>query len=147
LVELIEMEVTEERRIVRRADKNGMTRAVIITFRTHSERFESGYERNKFFRELHGWKQTIPSESGNKSYSYERKGLLDEIPHSKIADSVFMTALENMKRIEEFFDHWQKKVDYDMMEIMCKRKSLLESFFDEDDDDEDDEEDEEIEEE
>ena len=102
--------------------KKGFETAVIISFRTNTEKFTSDYERSKFFRELHGWKQIIPKE--NKKYTYKRNGLLDEVPHIKIADSVFMVAMENMKRMMEFFDDWSDKVDCNMMEVMMNKKKL-----------------------
>lgn len=34
--------------------------AVIIIIDTKPGEFDSDYERNKFFRGLHGWKQTVP---------------------------------------------------------------------------------------
>jgi hypothetical protein len=99
--------------------KNG--RAFIITF--HSKAFDSDYERSKFFKELHGWKQIVPRE--DKRYEYRRKGMLDEVPHIKIADSVFMIAAEHARMVEEFFKQWEDKVEYDMMEIMIRNQRLL----------------------
>lgn len=101
--------------------RRGMENVIIISFH---RQFDSEYERSKFFRELHGWNQTVPR--NNKRYSYHRRGLLDEIPHAKIADSVFMTAMENMQRIEEFFKHWQEHVDYEILEAMMKKKFVEE---------------------
>ncbi|MBI5061169.1 MAG: hypothetical protein HZB67_02545 [Candidatus Aenigmarchaeota archaeon] len=99
------------------------TPAILITFNTHSERFDSNYERSKFFRELHGWEQVVPG--NDKQYRYRRPGLLDEIPHKKVSDSVFIIAMEHMKRMESFFHQWEKKVEYDMMEIMMKQMDAL----------------------
>lgn len=96
---------------------------VIVTFDTRSENFDSNYERNKFFRELHGWKQTVPS--GGKRYEYRREGLLDHIPHMKISDSVFAVATEHTRRVEEFFKQWQQKVEYDMIQVMMVRRQFL----------------------
>ncbi len=101
-------------------DKN-LTQAVIITFHTNTDRFDSSYERIKFFKELHGWKQTVPSGS-SKRYVYRRQGVLDEVPHVKLADSVFAVAMEHMKRMEQFFSEWEEKVDCEMMEIMMSRR-------------------------
>lgn len=100
--------------------KNGA--AVIITFDTHAERFESPYERNKFFRELHGWNQTVPN--GSKRYEYRRPGLLDEVPHIKVADSAFIVAMEHMKRMEQFFREWEDKVEVEMFNIMMDPEKL-----------------------
>jgi len=93
--------------------------AVIITFDTKIQDFDSDYDRNKFFRGLHGWKQTVPS--GEKKYFYRRNGLLDEVPHIKVADSAFIVAMENMKRVLDYFDEWSDKVDYEIMEIMMSK--------------------------
>ncbi|MBI2579869.1 MAG: hypothetical protein HYW27_03130 [Candidatus Aenigmarchaeota archaeon] len=101
--------------------KNG--RAFIITF--HSRAFDSDYERSRFFKELHGWKQVV------KDYEYRRKGVLDEVPHVKIADSVFMVAAEHMKRMEEFFRQWEDKVECDMMEIMIMNRRIMRKLMDE----------------
>ena len=98
--------------------------AVIITFDTISNRFDSEYERNKFFRELHGWNQTVPAKG--KRYEYRRAGLLDEVPHIRVADSAFIVALENMKRMEKFFDSWHEKVHCDMMKIMMEDRKMME---------------------
>ncbi|MBI4895144.1 MAG: hypothetical protein HY831_01495 [Candidatus Aenigmarchaeota archaeon] len=98
-------------------------KVVIVSFDTVSENFDSNYERNKFFRELYGWQQVIPGE--RKNYSYRRPGLLDEIPHKKISSSVFMIALEHMKRMEDFFDQWSQKVEYDMIEVILERERIL----------------------
>ncbi|MCX6819373.1 MAG: hypothetical protein NT129_05260 [Candidatus Aenigmarchaeota archaeon] len=106
--------------------KKGLRQVVIITFHTRSERFSSDYERNKFFRGLHGWKQIIPGE--NKQYTYKRTGLLDEIPHAKIADSVFMVAMENMRQVIKYFEQWHNKIDYEMTEVMMEREKLKRLF-------------------
>jgi len=106
--------------------KKGLRQVVIIKFHTRSKKFSSDYERNKFFRGLHGWKQIIPGEK--KKYLYKRTGLLDEIPHAKIADSVFMVAMENMRRVMEYFDQWENKIDYEMTEVMMEREKLKRMF-------------------
>jgi len=106
--------------------KKGLQQVVIITFHTKSDKFDSNYERNKFFRGLHGWKQIVPSDK--KRYLYKRSGLLDEIPHAKIADSVFMIAMENMNRMLRYFEQWENKIDYEMTEVMMKREKLKKMF-------------------
>lgn len=106
--------------------KKGLKQVVIVRFHTRPKRFVSDYERNKFFRGLHGWKQIIPGEK--KQYLYKRSGLLDEIPHAKIADSVFMIAMENMRRVEEYFEQWEKKIDFEMTEVMMEREKLKRLF-------------------
>lgn len=99
-----------------------MTRAAIVTFHTHSERFSSPYERIKFFRGLHGWKQVVPREE--KRYAYWRAGLLDDVPHVKIADSVFAVMLKDMERIIEYFEQWDDKIDFDTMRVLMERKKF-----------------------
>jgi len=56
--------------------------------------------------------------------------LLDKIPHEKIGESVFMVAMEHMKRVEEFFEQWHKKVEYDMIEMMMEHQRFLKLFKD-----------------
>lgn len=109
-----------------RIEIRGNGAAVIITFDTQAKKFDSDYERNKFFRELHGWKQTVPS--GGKRYEYRRPGLLDEIPHIRVADSAFIVAMEHMKRMQAFFREWEDKVDCDMMKIMMQPEQLKRLF-------------------
>lgn len=107
-----------------RIEIRGMENAVIITFRTHVDRFDSDYERIKFFRGLHGWNQVVPRE--NKRYAYRRSGLLDEIPHVKIADSVFAVMHRDMERIMEYFDQWEDKIDVELTRVMMERKKFAE---------------------
>ncbi|MEM7819801.1 MAG: hypothetical protein QXD48_03150 [Candidatus Aenigmatarchaeota archaeon] len=103
--------------------KNNLATAIIVTFHTKTERFKSDYERIKFFRELYGWKQIVPK--NNKRYLYRRTGLLDEIPHAKIADSSFMVAANNIQQIIDFFNEWEDKVEYDIMKIMMEKRELM----------------------
>src|SRR3990167_3919945 len=102
-----------------------MRKVFIITF--HSKAFDSGYERSKFFKELHGWKQNV------KNYEYRRKGVLDEVPHVKIADSVFMVAAEHMKRMEEFFRQWEDNVEFETTEIMIRNQRIMKKLLAEED--------------
>jgi hypothetical protein len=105
---------------------NNIITAVIITFHTNAEKFDSDYERIKFFRELYGWNQIVPK--NEKRYLYRRNGLLDEIPHAKIADSSFMVAQNHIEQIMKFFKEWHDKVECDMMEVMMKRREMLKRF-------------------
>ncbi len=100
-------------------NRNG---AVLVSFHTVRERFDSEYERNKFFRELHGWEQIVPQAS--KRYVYRRRGILDEVPHIKVADSVFIVAAKHMQRMQNFFDQWEDKVHAEMMEVFVEREKL-----------------------
>jgi hypothetical protein len=110
----VEINVTKKR--VRRQD-----RAVLISFDTCSDKFDSAYERNKFFRQLHGWKQIIPGKA-KKRYLYHRDGLLDEVPHIKVADSAFIISMRNMEKMMEFFEQWADKVHCEMLKIVLGDK-------------------------
>jgi hypothetical protein len=110
-----------------------MKKVIIVAFRTVSDNFDSDYERSKFFRELHGWNQSVPSEK--KRYVYRRNGLLDLVPHEKIADSVFMAMMDDMERIEDFFNAWSEKVEYDIMQAMVERKRFMRLAEQEENDD------------
>ena len=102
-------------------------RAVIISFDTRTERFQNASERNKFFRGLYGWEQVVPHE--RKSYHYRRPGLLDDVPHKKISDSVFMVAEDQMKRVLEYFEQWQEKVEFEMMKVMIENQRLMRELY------------------
>jgi hypothetical protein len=106
--------------------RNGVPVA-IVTFHTHCDRFDSEYDRNKFFRELHGWKQTVPR--NGKKYLYHRPGLLDEVPHVKVADSAFIVAMENMQRVIDHFDAWAEKVEYEMIEAMMNDGEIIKQLL------------------
>lgn len=92
--------------------------AVLISFNTHSEKFESNYERNKFFRGLYGWTQIIRKDSSE--YRYRREGLLNEIPHIKVDNSVFIVALREMERIMKYMEEWEDKIDYDFLKVFLE---------------------------
>jgi len=106
--------------------RRGSQRAIIISFDTRSDKFESNYERNKFFRELHGWEQVVPH--GQKKYRYYRPGLLNEIPHVKISDSVFMVEEDHTERIKEFFDQWRRKVEYELLQVIVERQKFMKAL-------------------
>lgn len=88
--------------------KKGNKTAILITFHSQTDKFESASERNRFFSELYGRKQTIPKE--NKKYIYYRKGLLDSVNHIKVDSSVFIVAMQHLKLMEQFFKEWEDKV-------------------------------------
>ncbi|GEM_PF-1133295 len=110
------------KKIIVRKEGN-TTKAVIISFDTRAEKFESPSERNKFFRGLHGWEQQVPR--GEKTYRYRRPGLLDDVPHIKISNSVFMFMAEHMQRVEEYFRQWHEKVEFEMLEVMLQQQKML----------------------
>ncbi|MBU3958147.1 MAG: hypothetical protein KKB25_03665 [Nanoarchaeota archaeon] len=98
--------------------------AVLISFDTDSEKFESLSERNRFFWGLHGRRQTVVK--NEKRYEYEREGLLDKVNHIKVADSVFIIAMEHMKRMMEFFDGWDDKVEVKIFPVLLGRSEAKE---------------------
>jgi len=59
-------------------------------------------EKNKVCRKLYGYK----SYSNYGEYTYDRKGLLDEIPHKKIFDAIFIVKEKDSQKLvnvlEEF---------------------------------------------
>ena len=106
---------------------------VLIRFNTNTDKFNSNYERNQFFRGLHGWKQIIIKKTQRREgpngvriteqrYVYPRAGLLDEIDHVKVADSAFIVAMKDMKRMENFFKEWEEKVNAEFMEMFMPEK-------------------------
>ena len=104
-------------------------KTILITFSVRSEKFDSNYERNKFFRELYGWKQTVPAE--NKTYEYHRDGLLDEMPHKRVGQSSFIIQEDNFDRMTQFFEEWHKKVIWKTFKLLLNDKEIREMFEDE----------------
>jgi hypothetical protein len=98
--------------------------AILISFDTVKDKFESPSERNRFFWELHGRRQIVRKESGN--YEYNKEGLLEEIPNIKVADSVFIVAMEHMKRMQEFFKEWQDKVEFESFPVLLDERKKRE---------------------
>ncbi len=90
--------------------------AILISFNTKSCKFESNSERNKFYSGLHGRKQIIIKKE--KRYVYKREGLLDEIPHIKVDNSVFIVAAEHMNRMMQFFSKWEDKVNVRIFPVL-----------------------------
>jgi hypothetical protein len=99
---------------------------VIITFRTVNSKFQSDYERSKFFRELNGWKQTVPR--NGKRYTYERKGLLAEVPHIKVSDSTYIVPSHEAKTLMEYMDEWADKVEVEMLNMMMRQQEFMRRF-------------------
>jgi len=100
--------------------KNKESPCVLISFDTSSKKFDSNYERNKFFRGLYGWKQTIKKKG--KEYEYERSGLLDEVPNIKVDKSVFIIPIKKLRRIIKYFDKWDDKVNFKTYRILLDGK-------------------------
>ena len=108
-------------------------KAVLITFSVKSEKFESYYERNKFFRSLYGWKQMIRREvfvtkrPKEKVYTYQREGLLNDIPHKKVDQSSFIIPEDEFDKVEKFMKEWGEKVIWKAFKVL-----LEEDVFEED---------------
>jgi hypothetical protein len=117
------MDVYLTMRIEVRKRKDNST-AILISFDTLRDKFQSPSERNKFYWELHGRKQVVMKKSVR--YEYEKEGLLEEIPNIKVADSVFIIAMEHMKRMEQFFKEWQDKVEFESFPVLLDQKKKKE---------------------
>lgn len=110
-------------------------KAVLIAFSVQSGKFESHYERNKFFRGLYGWKQMIRKEvfvskkqkPQEKVYTYRREGLLDEIPHEKVDQSSFIVPENDVGKIMKFFKEWRDKVMWKSFKVLLDED--FEDFF------------------
>lgn len=57
-------------------------------------------KRNALHRDLYGYKD----HSNNGGYSYERKGMLENIKHTKISNSVIMVESKDLEPIEKVLD-------------------------------------------
>ena len=109
-------------------------KAVLICFNVKSEKFESHYERNKFFRGLYGWKQIITKKIVRKKpkiekkvYTYRREGLLDEMPHRKVDQSSFIVPEDNFETIINFLEDWHDKVIWKSFKVLLDED--FEEFF------------------
>jgi hypothetical protein len=98
--------------------------AILISFDTQKEKFDSLSERNRFFWELHGRKQVVIKQSGR--YEYKKDGLLEEIPNIPVSNSVFIIAMEHMKRMQAFFNEWQDKVEFETFPVLLDEKKKKE---------------------
>ena len=82
-------------------------KAVMFTFSMKTSSVTNS-EKTKFFKELYGWTQTVPS--GKKKYVYHREGVLEEVPHEKVDQSSFLVPEDQTDDIMDFFQEWSKKV-------------------------------------
>lgn len=101
-------------------------RVVLISFSTSGRKFRSASERNQFYRELYGFKQVVIK--NGKRYDYERGGLLGQMPHIRVEDSVFMVPEDNLKEVDEYFNKWKSMVDFHMTRMMLLEKKMLEEM-------------------
>lgn len=110
-------------------DKSGDL-AALVSFCVDSDRFKSNYQRNKFYRGLYGWKQKV--ERGGKEYVYDRKGILDKIPHIKVDKSVYIVPVEVLSKVVNYLDSWKGKVDYKIFKVLLEEDSFKKSNTKED---------------
>jgi len=116
-------------------ERTSEKRAVLVAFSVQSSKFENSSERNKFFRMLYGWKQTIPNEKNEKKeYVYQREGLLDEMPHVRVDQSSFIVPENNFDKIFDFFEEWSNKVIWKNFKVLMDKnlEEMFEDSFDED---------------
>lgn len=102
------------------------TEASLLTYSTEREKFESVYERNKFYRGLFGYKQTV--RKNGKEYEYDKKGVIDEVPCVRIDDSVFIVRRGNTSRLKEYFSEWGDKVSYRLFTVVLDDAELVEQL-------------------
>lgn len=101
--------------------------AALLTYRTKKENFESVYERNKFYRGLFGYTQTV--KRNGKRYEYEKDGLMDDIPHLRIDDSVFIVAKEAADEVVAYFNEWGQKVSFHRFKVIIDEKEILDEIY------------------
>jgi len=97
--------------------------ASLLTYDTHSSKFDSVYERNKFYRGLFGYKQTV--KKNGKEYNYEKEGLMDRIPCIRIDDSVFILAERRKNEVEEYFSDWGEKVTHRIFTVIVEDPEII----------------------
>ena len=102
--------------------KRGIETAILISFDTNTEKFESNYDRNKFFSGLYGRKQIVIKQE--KRYVYHRNGMLDQIPHKRVGDSVFLIMREHLRMMERFFREWEDKVEFKAFPVLLPKKEI-----------------------
>jgi hypothetical protein len=111
--------------------------ASLLTYNTHREEFESVYERNKFYRGLFGYKQTV--KKNGKKYEYEKDGLMDEIPNVRIDDSVFIISCNRVQKVEDYFLDWGEKVSHHIFTVLIEDRNIINQIKGEDKEDESEE--------
>lgn len=104
--------------------------ASLLTYNTRREKFKSVYERNKFYRGLFGYKQTV--KRNGKKYEYEKEGLMDEIPNVRIDDSVFLLGNGYVKKVENYFVEWGDKVSHHIFKVLLEDPQIIDQIEKED---------------
>jgi hypothetical protein len=100
--------------------------AALITYNTQRKNFDSVYERNKFYRGLFGYTQKV--KKNGKTYEYEKDGLMDEIPHIRIDDSVFIAPKGCVPKVEEYFEDWGDKISKHIFTVIIEDNSIIEKI-------------------
>ncbi|MFB6208228.1 MAG: hypothetical protein ABEJ69_02670 [Candidatus Nanohaloarchaea archaeon] len=97
--------------------------ASLLTYNTKKRNFDSVYERNKFYRGLFGYKQTV--KRNGKRYEYEKNGIMDEIPNIRIDNSVFIVSRRHVDTIEEYFQKWENKVTHHLFQVIIEDQNII----------------------
>ena|GEM_PF-442422 len=100
--------------------------ASLLTYSTRRKKFDSVYERNKFYRGLFGYKQTV--KRNGKTYEYDKDGLMDEVPNARIDDSVFIIKKSYDSQVKDYFADWGDKVSYHLLKVIVDDKELIEKL-------------------
>ena len=100
--------------------------ASLVTYDTKREKFESVYERNKFYRGLFGYRQTV--KKNGKTYRYEKDGIMDRIPNVRVDDSVFIVANSHLKELEDYIQQWGDKVVHHVFTVLIEDKDILDKI-------------------
>ncbi|MCX8179550.1 MAG: hypothetical protein N3E38_02315 [Candidatus Aenigmarchaeota archaeon] len=99
-----------------------MPRAILVCFSINTKKFSSSSERNKFFKELYGWKQII--KRNKRNYEYRREGILDKIPHIRVDQSIFIILETHLKLMQEFFREWEDKIRWEEFEVLLDEERI-----------------------
>ncbi|HIQ50324.1 MAG TPA: hypothetical protein EYH56_03980 [Nanoarchaeota archaeon] len=99
--------------------KNKIT-AILVCFTTKKNKFKSASERNRFYWGLYGRKQIIVKKE--KRYEYYRGGILEEIPHIKVDNSVFIIAEKYLNKLMNYFKMWEEKVEVKTYPVLVDEK-------------------------
>jgi len=117
-----EMQRTKDERVMERS-------ATLVCFSVQGEKFDSASERNKFFRGLYGWTQTVKTEDAGgheKEYTYERHGVLDRVPHKRVDQSSIIIDEDRTDDVFKFFRGWANKVMWRTFRVMLDEEDELE---------------------
>lgn len=107
--------------IAKRKTSNG----VLITFSVRTEKFKNS-ERTLFFKKLYGWRQTVPKDG--KTYTYERHGLLDEIPSQRVDQSSFIVPEDAFDDVMDFFEGWRNKIILKTFKVILEENNFFKEF-------------------